>query len=43
MAELREEELNVLVGKLSELVAKNIVDAHMVGITTEWTECGRLA
>lgn len=34
MTELREKELDVLIWKLSELVAENIVNAYMVGIST---------
>ena len=32
---MREEELDILVGKLSELVTEDIVDAHMVGVTAD--------
>ena len=34
MAELGEEELDVLVGKLPELVAQDIVNAYMVGVSS---------
>ena len=32
MAQLRQEELDVLVRKLPQLVAENILDAYMVGV-----------
>jgi hypothetical protein len=38
MAELWEEEFDVLVGELSQLVAEDIVNAHMVGIAATGKE-----
>ena len=31
---MREEELYVLVGKLAQLIAEDIVDAHMIGVSS---------
>lgn len=36
VAELREEELDVLVRKLAELAAEDIVNAYVIGITAVW-------
>lgn len=39
MAQLGEEELDILVGELAQLVAENIVDPNVVGVSTGQDRC----
>lgn len=39
MAQLGQEELDIFVGELSQLVAEDIVDPNVVGISTAQDEC----
>lgn len=39
MAQLGEEELDILVGELAKLIAQDIVDSNMVGVSTARDRC----